>query len=106
MKGFAVMMVLCAFLAVGCKKPQPVGPQTAATRAVSLCEQAVRQKAIHPASVDFNRFGAQPPTRMKDGSYYDSLDFVEQDKLGDSIAKMAICTVKDGKLLSFREPKP
>ncbi len=106
----AVVVMLCAFLVIawtGIHKTsaKPV-LQSAASRAVSMCEQAVRQKASHPASVDFSEFGSQPPTQMRGGGYQVRLAFKETDALGDSIAKEAICTVKDGKLQSFKEPKP
>ena len=105
-----VMVILCAVLTMAWivphKKSHQPGPQTAAARAVSMCEQAVRRTASHPASVSFSEFGSQPPTKMQDGSYQDRMAFEEKDALGDSIAKEAICTVKDGKLQSFKEPKP
>ena len=102
--------ILCAFLVIawiGIHKTsaKPV-LQTAATRAVGMCEQAVRQKASHPASVNFSEFGGQPPTKMSDGGYHVRVAFKETDALGDGIAKEAVCTVKDGKLQSFKEPKP
>lgn len=107
----AVVVILCAFLAVVWifathKSSAKPGPQTAASRAESMCEQAVRKAASHPASIDFSEFGRQPPTKMHGGGYLVRLDFKEKDSQGDSIAKEAICTVKDGKLLSFKKPKP
>jgi hypothetical protein len=106
----AVVVILCVFLvlvwiAIHKMYAKP-GPQTAASRADNLCEQAVRKAASHPASVDFSEFGRQPPTDMRDGGYQVLLAFKEKDAMGDVIAREAICTVKDGKLQSFEEPKP
>jgi hypothetical protein len=106
----AVVVILCVFLvlvwiAIHRMYAGP-GPQTAASQAENLCEQAVRKAASHPASVDFSEFGKQPPMNMRDGSYQVLLAFKEKDALGDTIARDAICTVKDGKLQTFREPRP
>ena len=106
----AAILILCAFLAIAWigihKTSAKPGPQTAASHAVGMCKQAVRQKATHPASVNFSEFGSQPPTHMRGGGYQVRLAFEEKDALGDAIANMAICTVKDGKLQAFKEPKP
>jgi|GEM_PF-6117109 len=108
---WAVGVILCALLAIVWifathKSSAKPGPLSAASRAESMCEQAVRKAASHPASIDFSEFGRQPPQAMPGGGYQDRLAFAEKDALGDSIAKVAICTVKDGKLQSFKEPKP
>ena len=107
----AMVLILCAFLMIVWyvlhrESPKKPGPQSAASRAESMCEQAVRKAASHPASIDFSEFGRQPPMKMRGGGYLVRLDFAEKDSLGDKIAKDAICTVKDGKLLSFKKPKP
>jgi hypothetical protein len=107
----AVVVILCIFLvlvwiALHEMYATNPGPQSAASRAVSMCEQAVRRAASHPASIDFSAFGSQPPTEMAGGGYQVRLAFAEKDASGDSIAKVAICTVTDGKLQSFKEPKP
>jgi hypothetical protein len=106
----AVVVILCVFLllvwiAINKMYAEP-GLQSAASHSVSICKQAVRRAASHPASVDFSEFGSQPPTEMSGGGYHVRLAFEEKDALGDFIAKVAICTVKDGKLQSFKEPKP
>jgi hypothetical protein len=100
--GIALVLL---WIAIHTMYPKPAGPQTAASRAESLCEQAVRKAASHPASVDFSEFGRQPPIIMPDGSYQDRLAFKEKDALGDAIAKEAVCTVKDGKLVSLKEQR-
>ena len=104
------VIILCAFLTVTWivthKASAKPAVQTAATRAVGMCEHAVRNAASHPTSVNFSEFGSQPPTKMSDGVYRVRVAFRETDALGDGIAKEAMCTVKDGKLRSFKEPRP
>lgn len=109
-KRFAFAVILFALLGMGWfamhKRPHHIGPLSAASRAENMCEQAVRLKAPHPASVNFREFGSQPPTNMQGGGYQVRLAFDEKDALGDTMAEMAICTVKGGKLRSFKEPRP
>jgi RNA polymerase subunit RPABC4/transcription elongation factor Spt4 len=105
-----VVVILCVIVVIAWigihKTSAKPTRQSAAAHAVSLCEQAVRKAASHPASVNFSEFGSQPPTKMNDGGYQVRVAFKETDALGDGIAKEAICTVDDGKLLSFKEPRP
>jgi RNA polymerase subunit RPABC4/transcription elongation factor Spt4 len=104
------VVIICALLVIAWivihKASAKPGLQSAAAHSVSMCEQAVRRAASHPASIDFSAFGSQPPTEMAGGGYQVRLAFAEKDASGDSIAKVAICTVTDGKLQSFKEPKP
>lgn len=105
----AAVVIICVFLAivwivVRRISPNP-GQQSAASRVLDTCEQAVRRAAAHPGSVDFHAFGSQLPQAMRDGGYRVRLAFTEKNDSGENVARMAICTVKDGKLQTFRESK-